>query len=55
MCLFTIPCNVLYNTGIGAGGEAVIMAEVSRVTTEEERTGILSTLISTRQIGLLVG
>ncbi|KAJ8320175.1 hypothetical protein KUTeg_001762 [Tegillarca granosa] len=42
-------------SGTGAGGEAVILAEVARVTTEEERTGILSTLISVRQIGLLVG
>lgn len=42
-------------SGVGAGAESVILAEISRVTTEEERTGILSTMIAIRQSGLLIG
>lgn len=41
--------------GVGAGGESVILGEISRVTTEAERTGILSTMIAIRQSGLLIG
>ncbi|CAG2213333.1 CLN7 [Mytilus edulis] len=41
--------------GVGAGAESVILAEISRVTTEAERTGILSTMIAIRQSGLLIG
>lgn len=42
-------------SGLGAGGEALILAEVGRVTSEESRTGIISTLVSMRQLGLIFG
>ncbi|KAK3105185.1 hypothetical protein FSP39_019216, partial [Pinctada imbricata] len=41
--------------GVGAGAESLILAEITRVTSEEERTGLISTMISMRQMGLLVG
>lgn len=42
-------------SGLGAGGEALILAEIGRVTSEEDRTGIISTLVSMRQLGLIFG
>lgn len=42
-------------TGFGGGGDSVILAEIARATTEKERTGIISVLISVRQCGLLLG
>ncbi|GFS25083.1 solute carrier family 2, facilitated glucose transporter member 10 [Elysia marginata] len=42
-------------SGLGAAGEAVVVAEVSRFTAEKERTGIISNLIATRQVALLLG
>jgi hypothetical protein len=50
-----VHCNLICFLGVGAGAESVILAEISRVTTEEERTGILSTMIAIRQSGLLIG
>ncbi|XP_069112864.1 major facilitator superfamily domain-containing protein 8-like [Argopecten irradians] len=41
--------------GFGGGGESVILGEIARVTTEQERTGIISLMISIRQCGLLLG
>ena len=41
--------------GIGGGVEGVILAEVTRTSVEEKRTGIISILISIRQTGLLIG
>ncbi|XP_060077590.1 uncharacterized protein LOC132557119 [Ylistrum balloti] len=41
--------------GFGGGGESVILGEIARVTTEQERTGIISLMISIRQFGLLLG
>ena len=41
--------------GIGGGVEGVILAEVTRTSEEEKRTGIISILISIRQTGLLIG
>ncbi|OWF44852.1 major facilitator superfamily domain-containing protein 8-like [Mizuhopecten yessoensis] len=41
--------------GFGAGGGSVIMGEIGRVTTEQERTGIIALLIAIRQCGLLLG
>ena len=35
--------------------EGVLLAEVTRTSEEEKRTGIISILISVRQIGLLIG
>ena len=48
-------CNLCFLKGFGGGGEAVILAEVARNTDEDERTGIISILISVRQMGLLLG
>ncbi|GFO07158.1 solute carrier family 2, facilitated glucose transporter member 10 [Plakobranchus ocellatus] len=42
-------------SGLGAASEAIAVAEVSRYTTEQERTGIISNLIATQQIALLLG
>ncbi|XP_062580382.1 major facilitator superfamily domain-containing protein 8-like [Saccostrea cucullata] len=42
-------------SGLGAGGEALILAEIGRVTSEEDRTGIISSLVSMRQLGLVFG
>ncbi|XP_005104218.1 uncharacterized protein LOC101859427 [Aplysia californica] len=42
-------------SGLGAGSEAIVFAEVSRYTSEKERTGILSKLAAIRQIALLMG
>ncbi|KAH9490087.1 hypothetical protein Btru_035181 [Bulinus truncatus] len=39
----------------GAASEAIALAEVSRYTTEKERTGIISNLVASRQIALLIG
>ncbi|XP_046564519.1 major facilitator superfamily domain-containing protein 8-like [Haliotis rubra] len=41
--------------GVGVGGEAVILAEIARFTTEQERTSVISKLIAVRQCGLLLG
>ncbi|KAL4220986.1 hypothetical protein ACF0H5_019251 [Mactra antiquata] len=41
--------------GIGGGAEAVIMAEVTRTSEEKSRTGIISTLVAVRQLGLIIG
>ena len=41
--------------GVGGGVEGVILAEVTRTSEEDKRTGIISILISVRQIGLLIG
>ncbi|XP_052238911.1 uncharacterized protein LOC127850141 isoform X1 [Dreissena polymorpha] len=41
--------------GVGGGAEAVLMAEVTRYSPEEKRTGIISILVAIRQTGLLVG
>ncbi|XP_048250246.1 major facilitator superfamily domain-containing protein 8-like [Haliotis rufescens] len=41
--------------GVGVGGEAVILAEIARFTTEQERTSVISILIAVRQCGLLLG
>ena len=46
---------LLLLSGIGGTGEAVALAEVSRYTTEQERTGIISKLIAIRQIALVAG
>lgn len=42
-------------SGLGAGGEALILAEIGRVTSEEERTGVISILVAMRQLGLVFG
>ncbi|RUS78170.1 hypothetical protein EGW08_014058, partial [Elysia chlorotica] len=42
-------------SGLGAASEAIAVAEVSRYTSEQERTGIISNLIATRQVALLLG
>ncbi|XP_055864547.1 uncharacterized protein LOC106067077 [Biomphalaria glabrata] len=42
-------------SGFGAASEAIALAEVSRYTTEKERTGIISNLVASRQIALLIG
>lgn len=42
-------------SGIGIGGGAAMLADITRSTAEEDRTGILSIIMSLRQIGLLVG
>jgi ceroid-lipofuscinosis MFS transporter 7 len=41
--------------GMGSVGEALILAEIGRVTSEEDRTGIMSVLVAMRQIGLMFG
>lgn len=41
--------------GIGGGAEAVLLAEVTRNSPEEKRTGLISLLVAIRQTGLLVG
>ncbi|XP_067659424.1 uncharacterized protein [Haliotis asinina] len=41
--------------GVGVGGEAVILAEIARFTTEQERTSVISKLVAVRQCGLLLG
>lgn len=42
-------------SGLGAASEAIALAEVSRYTSEKERTGIISNLVASRQIALLIG
>ncbi|XP_059152559.1 uncharacterized protein LOC131938519 isoform X2 [Physella acuta] len=42
-------------SGLGAASEAIAIAEVSRYTSEKERTGIISNLVASRQIALLIG
>ncbi|KAK3731035.1 hypothetical protein RRG08_066048 [Elysia crispata] len=68
-CLFQIIGSFLYFvglsewlcvasrfiSGLGAASEAIAVAEVSRYTSEQERTGIISNLIATRQVALLLG
>ena len=41
--------------GVGTGGEAVIIADIARFTSEQERTSVISRLIAIRQTGLLLG
>lgn len=42
-------------SGIGIGGGAAVMADITRSTVEENRTGLLSIVMALRQIGLLIG
>lgn len=41
--------------GIGAGGGAAVLADITRTTSEEQRTSSLSTVIASRQLGLILG
>lgn len=41
--------------GVGAGGGAAVLADITRTTSEEERTASLSTVIASRQLGLIIG
>ena len=40
---------------MGAGVGSAIFADISRVTTVNERTGVMSIFIAIRQLGLLAG
>ena len=42
-------------TGIGTGMGPVILADIARVTSVEERTATLSAFSAIRQLGLLIG
>jgi len=42
-------------SGLGAGSEAVVFAEVARYSTEKDRTGMISRLAAMRQVALLLG
>ncbi|XP_064611794.1 uncharacterized protein LOC135475784 [Liolophura sinensis] len=42
-------------SGVGAGAEATLVAELARVTSAQKRTGVLSMFIAIRQFGLLIG
>ncbi|KAG8186278.1 hypothetical protein JTE90_004622 [Oedothorax gibbosus] len=41
--------------GIGAGGGAAVLADITRTTSEEDRTPVLSVVIASRQLGLIIG
>ena len=41
--------------GIGTGAGSALFADISRVTTVEERTGVMSVFMAVRQLGLLAG
>ncbi|XP_054716153.1 uncharacterized protein LOC129225701 [Uloborus diversus] len=41
--------------GIGSGGGAAVLADITRTTEEGERTSVLSTVIACRQLGLIIG
>lgn len=41
--------------GLGAGGGAAVLADITRTTSEEDRTASLSTVIASRQLGLIIG
>ena len=42
-------------SGVGTGIAAAILADISRVTSVEERTKVMSTFMAIRQIGLIMG
>ena len=41
--------------GIGSGVISSLFADISRITTVEERTAVMSSFMAVRQFGLLVG
>ena len=41
--------------GIGSGVVSVLFADISRMTSVEERTAVMSSFMAVRQFGLLVG
>ncbi|GFQ88175.1 hypothetical protein TNCT_261091 [Trichonephila clavata] len=41
--------------GVGAGGGAAVLADITRTTLEEDRTPVLSVVIASRQLGLIIG
>ncbi|XP_042901339.1 uncharacterized protein [Parasteatoda tepidariorum] len=42
-------------SGVGAGGGAAVLADITRTTSEDERTPVLSVVIASRQLGLIFG
>ena len=57
LILFVNPFKLLrcVLTGIGAGAGAAIFADIARVTSPAERTGVMSLVIAIRQFGLIAG
>ncbi|GBN42182.1 hypothetical protein AVEN_4906-1 [Araneus ventricosus] len=45
----------LNEKGVGAGGGAAVLADITRTTSEEDRTPVLSVVIASRQLGLIIG
>ena len=47
--------SIMLFSGVGAGIGAAIFAQITRTTTQSERTGVFSLALGLRQFGLLVG
>lgn len=41
--------------GIGSGVVSALFADISRITTVEDRTAVMSSFMAVRQFGLLIG
>lgn len=46
---------VLAVSGIGTGVGAALFADIARATAKEKRTGVMSIIMATRQLGLVLG